>query len=164
MASNLPADLFIFVDRLVPMTRWNLETVGSFTSASWPMFAGDPDFASKHDRGAVDYQFLVPNTERSHGFVSPYARTAVTDYMLEYNAEEVRRREFPTCPSRLSAVFAFGDWESCEHVNAKYCWDDSSVQKFHLQPSPNRRGASKYGGSQPHAPRLSPRRHSRRRK
>ncbi len=51
---------------------------------------------------------------------------------MEYDAELCRKYYYPKYPSRLSAIFAFGDYETCKKVNRKYGWDLSTVKKFRL--------------------------------
>jgi len=36
----------------------------------------------------------------------------------------------------LSAIYAFGDIETCREVNKKYGWDLSEVKKFHIVDNP----------------------------
>ena len=57
---------------------------------------------------------------------------AINDYMVEYDAELCRKYHYPQYPSRLSAIFAFGDYETCKEVDRKYDWDLSTVKKFRL--------------------------------
>src|SRR5690606_17004585 len=47
-----------------------------------------------------------------------------------------RKQYYPLYPSRLSALYAFGDYETCELVAKKYGWDIRTVKKFELLPSP----------------------------
>lgn len=68
--------------------------------------------------------------------VSPYFMTAINDYRIEYDAEVFREKYYPLYPSRLSALYAFGDMETCKLVSAKYGWPLNSVQKFIIKDWP----------------------------
>lgn len=68
--------------------------------------------------------------------LSPYFLTAINDYRIEYDAEACRMRQFPHFPSRMSAVYAFGDYDSCKAVSEKYTWCLDSVYRFRLRESP----------------------------
>jgi hypothetical protein len=64
--------------------------------------------------------------------ISPYFLSAINDYRVEYDAEVYRFKYYPLYPSRLSAIYAFGDYETCKVVSKKYKWDINSVEKFNL--------------------------------
>jgi hypothetical protein len=54
---------------------------------------------------------------------------------VEYDAEQTRLRCNPILPSRLSAIYAFGDYESCKQVSVKYPgWSLAEVERFRLLP------------------------------
>ncbi|MGN6268186.1 MAG: hypothetical protein ACTHM5_21090 [Ginsengibacter sp.] len=55
---------------------------------------------------------------------------------LNGTVELSRRYNFPLYPSRLSATYAFEDYNSCVVVNKKYQWDLSTVRRFKLNPHP----------------------------
>ncbi len=48
---------------------------------------------------------------------------------------QLLHHNFPHYPSRLSAIFAFGDFETCKKVSLKHKWDLSSVKRFKLLPN-----------------------------
>jgi hypothetical protein len=62
--------------------------------------------------------------------------TAINEYRIEYDAEYERVRINPRYPSRLSAIYAFGDYASCELVAQKYKWPLNEVRRFYVEPSP----------------------------
>ena len=48
---------------------------------------------------------------------SPYMLSAINDYRIEYDAEVFREKNYPLYPSRLSALYAFGDLETSKYVS-----------------------------------------------
>ncbi len=54
------------------------------------------------------------------------------NYGLEHNIEIYRYNNVGVYPSRFSALFAFGDYETCKVVSDKYGWDLEEVRKFKL--------------------------------
>jgi hypothetical protein len=116
-----PDPFFIFVNQAAPMTWNNFNLTGTFCSVS---ATGSPD----------DYLMFVPNPNFT-GFLSPWLHNVTSDYRLEWDAEQARRRHAPESPSRLGAVFAFGSYADCERVAQKYTWDLAEVEKF--RPVPN---------------------------
>lgn len=56
----------------------------------------------------------------------------MNEYRIEWDAEQTRRRHFPQKPSRLSAIYAFGDEQTCVEVNRKHEWPLETVRKFTL--------------------------------
>jgi hypothetical protein len=73
-----------------------------------------------------------------HGAValSPYFLTAINNYRIEYDAEVHRERFHSIYPSRLSAIYAFADYETCIAVNKKYDWPLSEAHRFRLIEHP----------------------------
>jgi|ERR1700722_10716658 len=57
----------------------------------------------------------------------------MNNYMIEYNAELVRKDSFRFFPSRLSAIYAFGDYATCETVASKHGWPLREVRRFTLE-------------------------------
>lgn len=68
----------------------------------------------------------MPNSPTSFSF------NVVNDYALEYNLELYRYANECRYPSRMSAIYAFGDYGTCIEVNKKYNWDLKTVKKFKL--------------------------------
>lgn len=125
-------DLFyIFVDQYNPTTRHNYDLTNSFSSAAYPYTSANSHFLPKYLDGTATYLPFSPS-ERDCLFMSPYCVTAINDYRVEYDAENCRYRNFSLYPSRLSAVFAFGDFDTCIRAAHCYRWDLSSVRKFKL--------------------------------
>jgi hypothetical protein len=134
--SQVPQKFYVFVDQLRPVTSHNIKFVGSFSSGAWTTALSDPNFAQKYLADTVDYIPFAPNPSMDGGFLSPYHVSTITDYALEYNAELTRAAKFPDHPSRLSAIFAFGDHQSCVSVAQKHSWSLNEVEEFTLVSGP----------------------------
>ena len=131
-----PKEFFIFCDSYNPMTVHNLTFTKTFTSAAFANCSISDEFLKKYLDGSVNYLPFLP-AKRDCDVLSPYCLTAMNDYRIEYDAEVCRKAYYPKYPSRLSAVFAFGDYETCKYVVGKYPrWDISSVKKFKLIDTP----------------------------
>jgi len=129
--TNNPETYYIFVSRYDRMAVHNLKFTKTFISAAYTYCTMDKDFLRKYLDGTATYlPYLRANPDLM--VPSPYQMTAINDYRVEYDAEYYRLLRFPTYPSRLSAIFAFGDFETCEEVSRKYGWDLSTVRQFKL--------------------------------
>ena len=133
--SQIPDTFYIFVNRYNPITVHNLRLTRQFTSAGISNCEIDKGFLEKYMQGTVNYLPYEP-CNRKLGVVSPYCVTAISDYSVEYDAEYYRSEYYPSFPSRLSAIYAFGDYESCQLVHQKYHWDLNTVRKFKLINTP----------------------------
>jgi hypothetical protein len=119
------------------VTCWhNLHFTKSITSSGYAAAASDPAFQDAYIRGTANYAPFVPNTARTTGFVSLFTMHASSQYEVEYDAEYLRYHQFPTLPSRLSAVYAFGREEDCRKAHDLYHWDLSKLRRFRLVRDP----------------------------
>jgi len=89
------------------------------------------EFKNNYLIGKQKYLPYIPSEE------APLSRTSfslniVNNYTLEYNLELYRYSNVCKYPSRLSAVYAFGNYETCIQVSKKYNWDLNTVKKFKL--------------------------------
>jgi hypothetical protein len=125
---ELPAEFFIFVDRTSLATRNNYELTGGFTSRCAALIA-TPDGARQYDAGEIDLLPFKLNPDQ-YPFLSPFVLRLITEQWIEYEAERLRRSLCPSAPSRMSAVYAFGDPDTCVEVAAKYGWDLRTVRRF----------------------------------
>lgn len=130
-----PTEFFIFCNRYNPITVHNLTFTKTFKSAAFTNCSISDEFLKQYLDGSVNYLPFSP-TKRDCNVLSPYCLTAMNDYRIEYDAEICRNAYYPKYPSRLSAVYAFGDFETCKKVVAKYHWDLSTVKKFKLIDTP----------------------------
>ena len=134
IAEPIPTEFFVFVDKMNLMAQLNLQNTNIFFSGTvfhW----NDSNFIEKYLNGKVDYLPFVINTKKDTKVVSAFENSLTAQYRTEYNAEMHRTNNFPHYPSRLSAVFAFGDFETCKQVSLKHKWDLSSVKRFKLLPN-----------------------------
>lgn len=88
-------------------------------------------YLENYINGKQKYLPFIPSSDIP---ISPtsFAFNIVNNYALEYNLEQHRYRNFGKYPSRLSAIYAFGDYETCKRVNQMYGWDLKTVKKFRL--------------------------------
>lgn len=129
---SIPEKFYIFVNQLNPMTHNNFNITKTFVSAAYAQCSMFDDFSKKYLGGQVNYLPFGLANEQDLKVVSPFHLSAINDYMTEYNAELARKYNFPLYPSRLSATFAFGDYETCQEVSKKYGWSLSEIREFKL--------------------------------
>ncbi|HBF36602.1 MAG TPA: hypothetical protein DDW50_04710 [Firmicutes bacterium] len=134
MDMQIPDTFYIFISKYNPSTAHLLKTNRQFSSASISNCALDKGFLDKYINGTINYIPFEPR-QSELGIVSPYGLRAISDYAVEYDAEYYRLKYFSLYPSRLSAIYAFGNYESCQLVNQKYPnnWDLNTVKKFKLE-------------------------------
>jgi hypothetical protein len=129
-AAGIPEEFFIFVDQSHPMAQHNYRLTKTFTSRfADRLYTAEGRRAL--DDGQIDPMPFAPNPNADPS-LSPFAVRAMNDYRIEWDAELCRKAIVPQAPSRMSAVFAFGDVESCVAVNNAYGWGLESVRKFVL--------------------------------
>lgn len=126
----VPSEFFIFVNRTLPMTRHNFELTKTFTSRFADLLQ-TPEGREKVDRFEIDPLPFKQNPDQ-YPVMSPFVMNLMTEQWIEWEAERVRRVVAPQAPSRLSALYAFGDERTCGEVAAKYGWDLSSVRRFKI--------------------------------
>lgn len=129
---DCPIEFFIFVNTLNPVTEHNLELTGCFSSAAFASISISPEFLQKYQSGKIRYLPYEP-CEMDQLAISQYYLSAINDYRIEYDAEICRENNYSLYPSRLSALYAFGDFDSCQKVSKKYGWDIRSVRRFWLK-------------------------------
>lgn len=139
----IPEVFYIFTNMLDWMTRHNLTFTKGFTSGSIGEIAASEDLRRKYFDGTINYYPFVPNETPDVYGLSRYAAGATSDYRIEYSCEGYRRTHeaIKLFPSRLSALYAFGDYADCEEVARKYGWQLDSVKKFKLLSIPYSRVA-----------------------
>lgn len=132
---KIPDTFYIFVNQYNPMTEHNFKITKTFTSGAVNSCSLSEDFAKKYYSGTAKY---LPYEPCKHDNISPspYLLSSINDYRIEYDAEMFREINCPLYPSRLSALYAFGDLDSCHIVSEKYKWDINSVKKFKLNEWP----------------------------
>jgi hypothetical protein len=150
---SVPEQFYIFVNQASFWTRHNFTLTGKFVSAAfgaanddqvptgtvalWSPGATAPKggeaLRAAYESGALDYLQFDANPNY-FGWPTPFGASISNDYRVEYDAEVSRRHYNPLLPSRLSAIYAFGDYVSCEQVHAKHGWPLDEVERFRLLP------------------------------
>ncbi|QQR83068.1 hypothetical protein IPJ72_04595 [Candidatus Peregrinibacteria bacterium] len=131
----IPEYFYIFVNSNNIMATHNLKTGKCFISPNFANMSMDSDYSEKYAKGTLKYLPFSPCENDIKAF-SPYLLTAINDYRIEYDAELTRFQNYPLYPSRLSAIYAFDNLETCKIVSKKYGWDLSTVKKFKLEENP----------------------------
>lgn len=81
--------------------------------------------------GDIDYLPFVA-TDITTNSPSSFMMKIINEYNIEHNLEWYRKTNFRKFPSRLSGLYAFGDYDSCIQVSQKYNWNMDSVRKLRL--------------------------------
>lgn len=129
---EVPKEFYVFVNTKDAIVKNNIEITKCMLSAAFSQLSlGNESFIRNYLTGNLDY--LNYHTEGR--FVSMYFAQPKTkqEWQLEHDCELYRKQNFPLYPSRLSACYAFGDYETCLHVSRKYGWDINTVKKFRLE-------------------------------
>jgi hypothetical protein len=127
-----PDELFVFVDRTLWVTRHQYELIGGFASRCAGLLATE-EGRRRYDSGEIDLLPFRPNPDQ-YPDLSPFVLKLMTEQWIEYEAERIRQARYPSVPSRLSAIYAFADTESCVAVAQKYGWDLGTVRRFSPAP------------------------------
>jgi hypothetical protein len=135
MDEETPSEFFIFVNQLNPVTYHNFNLIGQFSSGAFSSASLGPDYLQKYMKGEFRYVPYEP-VQMDAILLSPYFLTAINDYRIEYDVEFYREKRYPLYPSRLSAIYAFADYDSCVTVNRKYSWPLTDVCRFKLLDHP----------------------------
>jgi len=137
---EVPAEFLIFVSQLNPTTYHNFNLIGQFSSGAFSSASLGNEYLQKYLKGQFRFLPYEP-APMDAVMLSPYFMTAINDYRIEYDAEVYREKHCPLYPSRLSAIYAFGDYETCVSVNKKYGWLLTDVHRFKLLDHPLNRVA-----------------------
>ncbi|MBI6872356.1 hypothetical protein [Clostridium aciditolerans] len=129
--SDIPESFYIFVDTENPLTAQALRSTGTFSSSAYTMCRHDKSFLEKYIKGRVKYLPYKRSTNDMN-ISSPFYTSVINEFSVEYDAERIREKFYPLYPSRMSAVYAFGDYDTCIKVSRKYNWELESVKKFKL--------------------------------
>jgi hypothetical protein len=130
-----PSEFFIFVNQNNPVTYHNFNLTGRFGSGAFQSISFSKETLEKYISGRL--QFLPYRLSKMDAVaVSPYFLSAINDYRIEHDVEIYREQHYPIYPSRLSAIYAFRDYETCIAVHKKHNWNLSQVQRFRLVEHP----------------------------
>jgi hypothetical protein len=108
----------------------------SYISAAYAACRINEAFAAKYRAGAVNYLPYQPQ-ESDLPNVPKHILSVDTGFRLEFDGESVRKEHYPYAPSRVSAIFAFGDEDSCKRAHDYYAWDVKRVRRATLRKDPN---------------------------
>ena len=117
-----------------PVTRHNLQFTRSLKSTGLVGALQSEEGRLAYLEGVTNYWPFEPGQGLRSGFISMFASSITSGYRLEYNCELFRRcdQQARTYPSRLSALFAFGDEVSLHRASDLYGWDLRTVKRFRL--------------------------------
>jgi hypothetical protein len=139
---DLPECFYVFVDMNNMITNHNLHFTKSLLSSIIDGLS-IPEILNGYLNGTIDYLPFIPNPNMTTHPMSMFQNNITSDYRTEYNCEIFRKYYFPLFPSRLSAIYAFGDYESCKkamemyHNHSSYdYWNLNSIRKFKLKENP----------------------------
>lgn len=128
---EIPETFYIFTNR----NRFGVSEVtgdaATYVSAAYAACKTNREFAQKYREGTVNYLPFQPQ-ESDLPNLPEHILTVDTGFRLEYDAESVRREYYPFAPSRISAIYAFGDEEACKHAHDYYAWDVKRVRRARL--------------------------------
>lgn len=133
---EIPAQFYIFTNRnrfALPSTP---SSQTSYVSAGYDACRTSKEFAAKYRDGDVNYLPYQPQ-ESDLPRIPEHILSINTDLRVEYEAENARMNYFPFAPSRVSALFAFGDEDSCKRAHDYYAWDIKRVMRATLTIDPN---------------------------
>lgn len=132
---EIPEVFFVFVNFNHFITKYSLDMTKGFTSGALGQISISNSL-QKYMDGDIDYLPFIPNSNCDLMSPSMFNLNITSEYRIEYNCELYRRFNHKKFPSRLSATYAFGDFESCLKTSQKYGWDINTVRKFKLEPTP----------------------------
>lgn len=134
----LPEVFYVFTNMNHWLTRHNLQFTGGITSGAIGEIAASPELRQKYLEGTINYTQYVPNESADVHAISVYSMNSTSGYRIEYNCELYRRShdQSKLSPSRMSCIYAFGDYDSCQKVAEAYGWDIDSVKKYKLLSNP----------------------------
>ena len=136
---KIPDEFYVFVENLSPPIANEFNITKRLTSASFSSFTNS-DFLPKYMDGSATYCTLQPSSADCQA-ISDYSMKLTSNYKVEYDAENYRLTRHCLFPSRLSGIFAFGDYNSCVTASHKYGFKMDSLKRFVLVPNPLNRVA-----------------------
>lgn len=140
---EMPETFFVFVSEDDEVVAHNVRVGGQVFSAALAVVAHlGEEWRQRYYRNELEWQPFIPDpSSRSAsipnpkypGFISFFGGNVLaTGDQLEYEGEGVRQVVTPCAPSRLSAVYAFGDEQVCHEAAARYGWNVGEVRRAKL--------------------------------
>lgn len=131
----IPEQFYLFTNR----NRFGLPPTASegtsYVSAAYAACQTSEEFAAKYRDGGANYLPYLPE-KPDLPQIPQHIMSIGTDMRVEYDAENIRLKYFPFAPSRVSALFAFGDEDSCKRANDYFAWDIKRVMRARLSLDP----------------------------
>ncbi len=137
-SDSIPKVFYVFTNMNNWLTKHNIQTTKGISSASLGEITSNPALKAKYLDGTINYTQYVPNSEVDVHGVSMYSMNSTLDYRIEYNCElyRLQHNETRLLPSRMSCIYAFGNYKTCEKIANRYSWDLDSVKKYKLLQIP----------------------------
>lgn len=129
---NIPEFFYIFlgIDSVFsPIDDYNYKLNHRLTSSGFSNLLVLDDHAQDFLTGDIEYLPFVAASPTTNS-ISTFTQKLINNYAIEYELELCRKKYFKQFPSRLSGLYAFGDYESCKKASEKYKWDLNQVKKF----------------------------------
>lgn len=135
---EIPKSLYVFIDPETYHAHWNLKITKSIFSSGYPYIPDNKEYLLRYLNGTYPPYPINPDTQPDTDTPSPFLnnlfrRAQQHEFDFENDLERVRKTLFPSLPSRLTAIFAFGSYEDCQNVGNRYKWDLSTIKEFTLQ-------------------------------
>lgn len=130
----LPEYFYIFQNfgsDAIGQINYNNFQLSSRVVSSGMSLAFDPKKQKDYLEGNINYLPFIKGTPDINS-PSAFMNRIIREYNVEHNLEYVRKEYYKEYPSRLSAIYAFGDYESCIKVAQRYGWKLDSVRIFRL--------------------------------
>ena len=129
-----PREYYIFMnpgnDFLGKILKHNFGLNHIMSSSGFQYFTIHPQ---EYINGEVQYlPFIKNDAKNMNPIPSPFVLRAIQNYSLEYNLEIFRSTYYPKFPSRLGAIYAFGDLATCVQVAQKHGWPLQEIKKFKI--------------------------------
>ena len=130
---EIPEHFYVFVDWNNRFVNHNVRNSGRITSSGYGSSLADPVFRQRYINNEVDYLPFVMNPNDTDKEISLFSLSVAAEYSLEFGLENYRSDRYPDKPSRLSGVYAFGDYATCMIAHQLYSWPLENVRQFTLQ-------------------------------
>ncbi|HMM22958.1 MAG TPA: hypothetical protein PKA10_19790 [Selenomonadales bacterium] len=128
-----PSIYYAFLDPKNIFVQNNFKSSNAIASGSVNNFH-DPNFISAYQNGEIVW---IPEPEYGSKSFGAFIESALRYfYGSERDAELIRSMYYKSNPSRFSAVYGFGDYNTCEVVAQKYNWDINTVKMFRINEHP----------------------------
>ncbi len=129
---NIPEILYVFQlyddTPIGKIYRENFETTKTIKSAGIYNLLKD-DYRNKFVNGDIEYVDILNNNFSNR--LSKFGFENINNE-FEVELERYRMKKYKTYPSRLSCIYAFGDYETCKLVSQIYKWSLDEIKEFKI--------------------------------